>query len=65
MLNDEVGKFIALGGHAYHLKDAVSRIQSVVRDHGDHEVAKRMADYIDAKAVGETEEKPAKRPRAK
>jgi hypothetical protein len=37
----------------------------VVREYGDHDVAKCVADYIDASAVTGTEEKPAKRSRAK
>jgi hypothetical protein len=30
MLNDEVGRYIALGGHAYHLKSAVKHIEAVM-----------------------------------
>ena len=65
MMHDDVGKFIALGGHAYHLKEAVSRIQAVMREHAHDDVAKCLAEYIDVSAASETEEKPAKRSRAK
>ncbi|MBI3530870.1 MAG: hypothetical protein HY067_23240 [Betaproteobacteria bacterium] len=49
MMNPEVGKFIALGGHAYHLKEAVSRVGKVVRDHPTHDVGKCMAAFYDDK----------------
>ena len=51
MMHPEVGKFVALGGHAYHLKEAVARVRSVVRDHKEHDVAKRMAAFIDEKRI--------------
>ena len=42
MLNAEVGKFVALGGGAYHLKEAVSRIAKVVKVDPRHAVAKSI-----------------------
>jgi hypothetical protein len=70
MLNPEVGKFVALGGHAYHLKEAVARIAEVVRKDKDHEVGKVMAAYYDAKRAVSTGEKQSrakgkKRPRTR
>ena len=49
MMHPEVGKFVALGGHAYHLKEAVSRVGAVVRDHKAHDVGTSMAAFIDEK----------------
>jgi hypothetical protein len=57
MMNPEVGKFIALGGHAYHLDEAVSRIEEVMREHKDHQVAKAMAAYYDEKRAAAADEK--------
>jgi hypothetical protein len=57
MMNPEVGKFIALGGHAYHLDEAVSRIEAVMRGHKDHEVAEAMAEYYDEKQAPAADEK--------
>ncbi len=51
MMNPEVGKFIALGGHAYHIKEAVSRVGRVVRDHQAHDVGKAIAAFYDEKRV--------------
>lgn len=48
MMNSDVGKFIALGGHAYHLKEAVSRLSNVTRAHHRHDVAKSLAAYFDS-----------------
>jgi hypothetical protein len=63
LMNDEVGKFVALGGHAYHLKEAVSRIGKVVREHHNHDVGKGMADYYDDKwaATAAKKQKPTTR----
>jgi len=36
LLNEDVGKFIALGGGASHLEEAVSRIEKVKSAHSDH-----------------------------
>jgi hypothetical protein len=47
MMNTEVGKFIALGGHAYHLTDAVVRIREVMKDNAEHEVGRAMASLYD------------------
>ena len=47
MMNPEVGKFIALGGHAYHLKEAVARVGRVMKDHPEHEAGKAMAAFYD------------------
>jgi hypothetical protein len=51
MMHPEVGKFVALGGHAYHLKEAVARVGAVVRDHAAHDAGKCMAAFIDQKRV--------------
>jgi len=57
MMNPEVGKFVALGGHAYHLDEAVSRIEQVMREHKGHEVANAMATYYDEKWAAAAREK--------
>jgi hypothetical protein len=57
LMNPEVGKFVALGGHAYHLKEAVSRIAQVVRDHKDHDVGQCMAAYYDERRAVPTGDK--------
>ena len=44
MLNDEVGKYIALGGHAYHLKSAVKHIEVVMDIDKNHPASKVLAD---------------------
>src|SRR5215472_5608852 len=49
MLNDEVGKFVALGGHAYHLKTAMDHINAVVTKHMDHPAGRAMAALYDPK----------------
>jgi len=49
MMNPEVGKFVALGGHAYHLEEAVSRVEKVVRKYKDHDVGQSMVAYYDEK----------------
>jgi hypothetical protein len=36
LLHEDVGKFIALGGGASHLEEAVSRIEKVKSEHSDH-----------------------------
>jgi hypothetical protein len=36
LLHEDVGKFIALGGGASHLREAVSRIEQVKSAHSDH-----------------------------
>jgi hypothetical protein len=48
MMNNEVGKFIALGGHAYHLKDAVKHIEAALDVAKDHPVSKAMAHFYDS-----------------
>jgi len=48
MLNDEVGKYIALGGHAYHLKAAVEHIKTVIKLHKDHPASKALTKLYDA-----------------
>jgi len=49
MMDPEVGKFVALGGHAYHLKSAVARIGKVVREHHEHDVGKCLTGLYDGK----------------
>lgn len=44
LMNDEVGKFIALGG-ARHLKEAVARIEKVVGSHADHPACEKMCEF--------------------
>jgi hypothetical protein len=51
VMNDEVGKFVALGGHAYHLKTAVGRIEAAMDAQKDHPVCKALASFYDAKGA--------------
>jgi hypothetical protein len=45
MLNSEVGKYIALGGHAYHLKSAVKHIAAVMEIDKDHPASKALTKF--------------------
>ena len=47
MMSPEVGKFIALGGHAYHLTEAVTRMGKVVKDYPQSEAGKVAATFFD------------------
>ena len=49
MLSDAVGKYVALGGHAYHLAEAVDRIEAAMEVDKDHPATKAMASFYDAK----------------
>ena len=49
LLDDEVGMFVALGGDAGHLKEAVSRIQKVISKHPKHSASKRLAKLMEQK----------------
>jgi len=49
MMNDEVGKYVALGGHAYHLKSAVDHIEAAMKIQKDHPASKAMANFYDSK----------------
>lgn len=49
MMHDEVGKYIALGGHASHLKEAVKRIGAVLREHEDHPVSRSIRPFFEEK----------------
>ena len=51
MMHPEVGKFVALGGHAPHLKEAAARVDTVVREHKTHDAGKSMAAFIDTNPV--------------
>lgn len=51
MLDAEVGKFVALGGGAYHLKEAVSRISKVMKLDPKHAVAKSLNRLYSASAA--------------
>ena len=53
MLHDEVGKFVALGGHAYHLTTATDRIGAVLGGHQDHPAGKAMAALYDPKVAAQ------------
>lgn len=55
MMHPEVGKFIALGGHAYHLREAAARIRKVMKDHASHEAAKSLHGLFDEKRIPEVE----------
>lgn len=46
LLHDEVGMFVALGGRANHLKEAVSRIREAISKHPNHPASKRMAELL-------------------
>lgn len=50
MTNDEVGVFVALGGEAYHLKEATARIESVMKIDPKHPVARSLAKFYSAEA---------------
>jgi len=45
MTDNEVGMFVALGGNAYHLKEATARIEKVIEIDPKHAVAKSMAKF--------------------
>ena len=49
VMNDEVGKYVALGGHAYHLTRAVDHIEAVMKLAADHPATKAIAAFYDAK----------------
>jgi hypothetical protein len=49
MMTDEVGKYVALGGDAYHLKSAVDHIEAAMKIHKDHPASKTMANFYHAK----------------
>ena len=57
MLNDDVGKFIALGGHAYHLETAIDHIDAVVARHTDHPAGKALAVFYDPKVAAKHKNK--------
>jgi hypothetical protein len=42
LMNDEVGKYIALGGNATHLKEAVSRLEQATRAGKEHPAIQRI-----------------------
>jgi len=42
LMNDEVGKYVALGGNAIHLKEAVSRIEQATRAGKEHPAIQRI-----------------------
>jgi hypothetical protein len=48
MMDPEVGRFIALGGHAYHLRSATTRIGKVVREQ-NHEASRALTPFYDEK----------------
>ncbi|PSB23901.1 hypothetical protein C7B82_29425 [Stenomitos frigidus ULC18] len=45
LLDQEVGKFVALGGNAKHLKAGVSRVEEAIAQHGNHPASKAMMAY--------------------
>jgi hypothetical protein len=42
LMNDDVGKYVALGGNATHLKEAVSRIEQATRAAKEHPAIQRV-----------------------
>jgi hypothetical protein len=54
LLNDEVGKYVALRGNATHLKEAVSRIEQATRAGKEHPAIQRIL------KLDETTKKPVK-----
>ncbi len=46
LMHSEVGKLVALGGSAHHLKDAVSRIENAISKHGEHPACQCMAEFV-------------------
>ncbi len=51
MMDEEVGKYVALGGSAYHLKGAVSRIAKVSKLDPKHAVSKAFSKLYSASAA--------------
>ena len=49
MITDDVGKYVALGGHAYHLQTAVDHIEAAIAIDKDHPASKAMATFYDAR----------------
>jgi hypothetical protein len=45
LLHKEVGLFVALGGEAPYLQEAVSRIERVVSKHAEHPASKHLMEY--------------------
>jgi hypothetical protein len=45
LLNPEVGKFIALGGGAVHLKEALACIEKAISKHGSHPACKCLKEF--------------------
>jgi len=57
LLNDEVGKYVALGGHAYHMKKAVEHVEAALEHHKDHPASKALASLYDAKKAAKQKTK--------
>ncbi len=49
MITDDVGKYVALGGHAYHLETAVDHIEAAIAIDKEHPANKAMATFYDAR----------------
>jgi len=49
MITDDVGKYVALGGHAYHLQPAVDHLEAAIAIDKDHPASKAMATFYDAR----------------
>lgn len=45
LLHQDVGVFVALGGGARHLKEAVSRIENAISKHGEHPACQCMVEF--------------------
>lgn len=49
LLHNEVGMYVALGGDAPHLKEAVSRIEQTISKYPNHPASKILADFVEPK----------------
>jgi hypothetical protein len=58
LLDNEVGKYVALGGNAVHLKHAVARIAEAKKAEPEHPAVRRIA-QIDERAGALKEKRPA------
>lgn len=65
LLHEDVGKFIALGGGASHLEEAVSRIEKVKSEHSDHPAHLSIMDLESKTKSDKTDKSDKKRSRTK
>lgn len=63
LMHSEVGKFIALGGGARHLNEAVSRIEDAISRHPNHAASACMAEFEGHRHSKVALKRPQRRPR--